>query len=53
MKNWSTQQYKNKRARFEEIHQRNVQILKDLKAGKLKQNKHKGISRHNTEVYND
>ena len=41
--NWSIKQYKRKRARFEEIHQKNVQIIKDLKAGKLKQSKEKGI----------
>ena len=32
------------RARKEEIHQKNVQVLKDLKAGTLKQNFNKGIT---------
>jgi len=41
--NWSIKQTQKKRARFEEIHQINVQILKDLKEGKLRQNKNKGI----------
>ncbi len=41
--NWSIKQTRKKRARFEEIHQINVQILKDLKEGKLRQNKNKGI----------
>ena len=49
--NWSIKQTQKKRARFEEIHQINVQILKDLKEGKLRQNKHKGISKYNTETY--
>ncbi len=42
-KDWSMKQYKRKRARFEEIHQTNQQILRDLKEEKLKQNKEKGI----------
>ena len=40
---WSAKQIKRKRARFEEIHQINVQVLKELEAGKLKQNFNKGI----------
>jgi hypothetical protein len=40
---WGIKKYKQKRARLEEIHQINVQVLKDLKKGILRQNKCKGL----------
>ena len=42
-KSWSLEQLKRKRARFKEIALKNMKILEDLRAGKLIQNKHKGI----------
>jgi len=40
---WELKEYKRKRLKLEEIHQKNQKVLKDLKDGTLRQNKHKGI----------